>query len=67
MQRREAFLANFDTWRANNGGTEAMNGLIQLHSRIAAAFATATTTDYAWCSPYARIFDESTRPLDALI
>ena len=50
MQRREAFLANFDTWRANNGGTEAMNGLIELHSRIAAAFATATTTDYAWCS-----------------
>ena len=37
-QRREAFLAYFDTGRANNGGTEAINGLIELHRRIARGF-----------------------------
>ena len=35
---REAFLAYFDTSRANNGGTEAINGLIELHRRIARGF-----------------------------
>jgi len=35
---REAFLAYFDTRRANNGGTEAVNGLIELHRRIARGF-----------------------------
>ncbi len=32
---RAAFLAYFDTAGANNGGTEAINGLIELHRRIA--------------------------------
>lgn len=35
---RQAFLAYFDTDRANNGGTEAINGLIELHRRIARGF-----------------------------
>lgn len=34
-QWREAFLAYFDTGRASNGGTEAVNGLIELHRRLA--------------------------------
>lgn len=37
-QWRAAFLAYFDTHRANNGGTEAINGLIELHRRIARGF-----------------------------
>lgn len=37
-QWRSAFLAYFDTSRANNGGTEAVNGLIELHRRIARGF-----------------------------
>jgi transposase len=37
-QWRAAFLAYFDTGRANNGGTEAINGLIELHRRIARGF-----------------------------
>jgi transposase len=37
-QWREAFLAYFDTARASNGGTEAINGLIELHRRIARGF-----------------------------
>ena len=37
-QWREAFLAYFDTGRANNGGTEAINGLIELHRRVARGF-----------------------------
>ena len=37
-QWREAFLAYFDTSRANNGGTEAINGLIELHRRVARGF-----------------------------
>ena len=35
---REAFLAYFVTGRANNGGTEAINGIIELHRRIARGF-----------------------------
>ena len=35
---RAAFLAYFDTAGASNGGTEAMNGLIELHRRIARGF-----------------------------
>lgn len=35
---RAAFLAYFDTERATNGGTEAINGLIELHRRIARGF-----------------------------
>ena len=35
---RQAFLAYFDTGRANNGGTEAVNGLIELHRRVARGF-----------------------------
>lgn len=34
---RDAFLAYFDTGRANNGGTEAINGLIEIHRRVARA------------------------------
>jgi len=37
-QWHAAFLAYFDTGRANNGGTEAINGLIELHRRIARGF-----------------------------
>lgn len=35
---REAFLAYFETHRANNGGTEGINGLIEPHRRIARGF-----------------------------
>ena len=35
---RDAFLAYFTTSRANNGGTEAINGLIELHRRLARGF-----------------------------
>ena len=34
----EAFLAYFDTGRSNNGGTEAINGLIELHRRLARGY-----------------------------
>ncbi len=34
----EAFLAYFDTGRSNNGGTEAINCLIELHRRVARGF-----------------------------
>ncbi|RII40865.1 ISL3 family transposase [Galactobacter valiniphilus] len=33
-----AFLAYFESGRANNGGTEAINGLIELHRRVARGF-----------------------------
>ena len=35
---RSEFLGYFDTDGASNGGTEAMNGLIELHRRIARGF-----------------------------
>ena len=35
---KEQFLAYFTTDRANNGGTEAINGIIELHRRIARGF-----------------------------
>jgi transposase len=35
---RAAFLAYFDTDGASNGGTEAINRLIELHRRIARGF-----------------------------
>jgi transposase len=35
---KAAFLGYFDTGRANNGGTEAINGLTELHRRIARSF-----------------------------
>ncbi|MBG6226762.1 transposase [Arthrobacter sp. CAN_A2] len=35
---RDAFLAYFTTHRANNGGTEAVNGLIELHRRLARGY-----------------------------
>ncbi len=35
---RSQFLAYFTTGRANNGGTEAINGIIELHRRIARGF-----------------------------
>ncbi len=37
-QWRSAFLAYFTTHRSSNGGTEAVNGLIELHRRIARGF-----------------------------
>jgi transposase len=37
-QWRAAFLAYFTTGRATNGGTEAINGLIELHRRVARGF-----------------------------
>ena len=37
-QWRTAFLAYFHTERSSNGGTEAINGLIELHRRIARGF-----------------------------
>jgi transposase len=37
-QWRREFLGYFDTGGANNGGTEAVNGLIELHRRIARGF-----------------------------
>ena len=35
---RDQFLAYFTTGRASNGGTEAVNGIIELHRRIARGF-----------------------------
>ena len=35
---RAAFLAYFDTDRSSNGGAEAINGLIELHRRVARGF-----------------------------
>ncbi|GIG30839.1 ISL3 family transposase [Cellulomonas marina] len=35
---QQAFLAYFTTDRANNGGTEAVNGIIELHRRIARGY-----------------------------
>lgn len=35
---KEAFLAYFTTARANNGGTEAINGIIELQRRLARGF-----------------------------
>ncbi|MEJ1093033.1 ISL3 family transposase [Microbacterium istanbulense] len=35
---RSAFLAYFTTSRANNGGTEAVNGIIELHRRLARGY-----------------------------
>ncbi|HCX85995.1 MAG TPA: ISL3 family transposase [Micrococcales bacterium] len=35
---REAFLAYFTTGRANNGGIEAVNGIIELHRRLARGY-----------------------------
>src|SRR3712207_9144156 len=37
-QWRQAFLAYFTTDRSSNGGTEAINGLIELHPRVARGF-----------------------------
>ena len=37
-QWRQAFLAYFTTARSSNGGTEAINGLIELHRRVARGF-----------------------------
>lgn len=35
---RDAFLAYFTTHRANDGGTEAINGIIELHRRLARGY-----------------------------
>jgi transposase len=42
---QEQFLAYFTTGRANNGGTEAINGIIELHRRIARGFRNPCTID----------------------
>ena len=53
-QRHEAFLASFDTGRSSSGGTEAVNGLIELHRRIARGFHNRDDTTCACCrSPVA--------------
>ena len=39
---RSAFLAYFTTSRANNGGTEAINGIIELHRRLARGYRNLT-------------------------
>jgi transposase len=39
---KDQFLAYFTTERANNGGTEAVNGIIELHRRIARGFRNQT-------------------------
>jgi len=39
---RQQFLAYFTTGRASNGGTEAINGIIELHRRIARGFRNPT-------------------------
>jgi len=39
---KDQFLAYFTTNRANNGGTEAINGIIELHRRIARGFRNIT-------------------------
>nr|WP_108717756.1 ISL3 family transposase [Miniimonas sp. S16] len=39
---REAFLAYFTTGRANNGPTEAVNGIIELHRRLARGYRNRT-------------------------
>jgi Transposase len=38
LEQAEFTWAYFDTGRATNGGTEAINGLIELHRRIARGF-----------------------------
>jgi hypothetical protein len=48
---RSAFLAYFTTQRANNGGTEAINGIIELHRRLARGYRNRPTTDTACSSP----------------
>ena len=35
---RREFLAYFETGRSSNGGAEAINGLIELHRRVARGF-----------------------------
>ena len=35
---RDAFLAYFTTGRSSNGGTEAINGIIELHRRLARGY-----------------------------
>lgn len=35
---KKEFLGYFTTDRANNGGTEAINGIIELHRRIACGY-----------------------------
>ena len=46
MQWRTEFLGYFDTGGASKDGAEAIDGLIELHRRIAEASATGTTNDH---------------------
>ena len=43
---RGQFLGYFTTDRPTNGGTEAVNGIVELLRRIAAASASRSTTGY---------------------
>jgi transposase len=40
---KDQFLAYFSTARASNGGTEAVNGVIEINRRIARGFPISTT------------------------
>lgn len=46
---KRTFAAHFTTARSSSGGAEAINGIIELHRRIARGTATPTTAAYA-CS-----------------
>ncbi|PJI85575.1 transposase [Luteimicrobium subarcticum] len=48
---RDAFLAYFTTGRANNGPTEAVNGLIELHRRLARGYRNRDNYRLACSSP----------------
>lgn len=49
-QWKDTYLGDFTSGAANNGGTEAVNGVIEMHRRIARATGTPTTTDSASAS-----------------
>ena len=51
-QWRDAFLNYWRTGGANTGGTEAVNGLIELHRRIARGF--LNPQNHRLCAPHRR-------------
>lgn len=60
----QTLLAYFDTNGASNGDTEAVNGLVELHPRIARDSATAITTAYAACSSPENLYPDPTLKSD---
>lgn len=60
-QWRYEFLDYFDTDGVNNGGTEAIDGLIELHCWIVRASATETTAASACSSPETASAHDPTR------